>query len=231
MVLFSKFLFSTLLAVASVVSAATSVNPISAPASGAILTAGKAFLVEWTASNNHTVSLFLRQGDSDNLQSVLTIITKLPNTGIVRWTPPTHVYTGYNYVIVIEDDSTGDVNYSGTFTINGQAPQSSTSSSVASSTVQSTTSSSSASSSSVLSTTFSSTTATPFVWRNSSAVVNSSTASSSAASSLASSVTLTSSSASSSGTLVVAPNSGSKLDSANTVALLGSLVLGLMALA
>ncbi|KAK9454168.1 Ser-Thr-rich glycosyl-phosphatidyl-inositol-anchored membrane family-domain-containing protein [Dipodascopsis uninucleata] len=97
-------------------------NPISSPGSGDVLTAGKPFLLEWSSTSNHSISLFLKKGKPENLRSVLTIITHLPNTGIVRWTPPTHVYSGYDYCIQILDDETGDINYSTHFAINGQEP-------------------------------------------------------------------------------------------------------------
>ncbi|KAK9428780.1 Ser-Thr-rich glycosyl-phosphatidyl-inositol-anchored membrane family-domain-containing protein [Lipomyces doorenjongii] len=131
MVLLSSISLFILCALVALVSAAS--NPISSPTTGDTLKTGQPFLVQWTPSNNHTISLFLKQGPPSNLQSVLTIITNLPNTGIVRWTPPSKIYTGKDYTITIQDDSTGDVNYSNQFAIDGLTPVSSTSSTSSSS--------------------------------------------------------------------------------------------------
>ncbi|KAK7204695.1 Ser-Thr-rich glycosyl-phosphatidyl-inositol-anchored membrane family-domain-containing protein [Myxozyma melibiosi] len=109
-------LFLLLSALVVLVMAAT-VNPMSSPVSGDVLTAGQPFLVEWAVTNNDSVSLFLRKGDPMNLSSVLTIVTQLPNTGVVRWTPPSHLATDTSYTIQIRDDKTGEVNYSPQFTI------------------------------------------------------------------------------------------------------------------
>ncbi|KAK9460430.1 Ser-Thr-rich glycosyl-phosphatidyl-inositol-anchored membrane family-domain-containing protein [Lipomyces oligophaga] len=130
-------LYSTFSLLAAAVLA---VNPFSSPAEGDVLKTKEAFLVEWTASNNDTVSLYLLQGNSDDLSTVLTIATNLTNSGIVRWTPPEHIYTATDYVLKIEDDVTSDVNYSGFFTIkglNGTASSTTASSKVTSSVISS----------------------------------------------------------------------------------------------
>ncbi|KAK9383722.1 Ser-Thr-rich glycosyl-phosphatidyl-inositol-anchored membrane family-domain-containing protein [Kockiozyma suomiensis] len=115
----SLHLFLLLSALIASVLAAT-VNPMSSPVNGDVLNAGQPFLVEWAVTSNHSVSLFLRKGDPVNLSSVLTIVTKLPNTGVVRWTPPEHLATGSSYTIQIQDDATGETNYSPQFTIIGK---------------------------------------------------------------------------------------------------------------
>ncbi|KAK9373973.1 Ser-Thr-rich glycosyl-phosphatidyl-inositol-anchored membrane family-domain-containing protein [Lipomyces chichibuensis] len=131
MALLSRISLFILCALVALVSAAS--NPISSPTTGDTLKTGQPFLVQWKPSNNHTISLFLKQGPPSNLQSVLTIITNLPNTGIVRWTPPSRIYTGKDYTITIQDDITGDVNYSNQFAIDGLSPVSSTTSTSSSS--------------------------------------------------------------------------------------------------
>ncbi|KAJ8098719.1 Ser-Thr-rich glycosyl-phosphatidyl-inositol-anchored membrane family-domain-containing protein [Lipomyces tetrasporus] len=146
MVLLSNISLFILCALVALVSAAS--NPISSPTTGDTLTTGQPFLVEWKPSNNHTISLFLKKGPPSNLQSVLTIITNLPNTGIVRWTPPPRIYTGKDYTITIQDDITGDTNYSNQFGIKGRDPVSSTSSSAAPTRTSKTSTSSSTSSTS-----------------------------------------------------------------------------------
>ncbi|KAK9237306.1 Ser-Thr-rich glycosyl-phosphatidyl-inositol-anchored membrane family-domain-containing protein [Lipomyces kononenkoae] len=216
-------------------------NPISSPTSNDTLTTGQAFLVKWTPSNDHPISLFLLHGQPSNLQLVLTIITNLTNAGIVRWTPPTSIYTENDYTLSIEDDVTGDVNYSNQFAIKGLNPSSSSSTSSTSSSslapsTSSTTSSSSTSSSATSSTTSSSSislsslavrsanvsTTSLLSWTNSSSVLTTSSSTSTLQSIVAASSTT--SSASAAATTIRAINDASRSGSANSVIALVSIV-------
>ncbi|KAK9368932.1 Ser-Thr-rich glycosyl-phosphatidyl-inositol-anchored membrane family-domain-containing protein [Lipomyces kononenkoae] len=239
MLLFSGvalFIISTLVAF---VSAAE--NPINSPSSNDTLTTGQGFLVKWTPSNNNEISLFLLQGPPSDLQQVLTIITNLTNAGIVRWTPPSNIYTGNDYTISIMDDVTGVVNYSNQFSIKGLTPVSSTSTSSTSTTSSTSSSStSSASSTSTSSSTTSSTTSSSSVSLSSSSVPpanvsttsvsswTNSTSGLSTTSTMQSIVvpasTSTTSSASAAATTIRAINDASRSGSANSVIALVSIV-------
>ncbi|KAK9467315.1 Ser-Thr-rich glycosyl-phosphatidyl-inositol-anchored membrane family-domain-containing protein [Lipomyces arxii] len=236
-------LFKALFVLCTVFAAvlAQAVNPISSPTTGDTLTTGDPFLVQWKASNNHTVTLSLLRGNSSNLQTVLTIISHLPNTGVVRWTPPTRIYTGYDYTIAITDDSTNDVNYSNQFSINGLAPVSSTTSSSttssstsSTSSIPSTTSTTSSSSPSSSSTTSSfpgtSSTSPSVPFANSTAYYNSTTSGLTTSTIGSSQTSATSTAVVSSTTSIGNVNGSARLESANSIIVLLTMVLGLFAL-
>ncbi|CAL3966282.1 hypothetical protein PZA11_002983 [Diplocarpon coronariae] len=120
------------------------------------VTAGQPFTITWAPSTGSvdTVTLLLRQGDSDNLSTVETIASNVKNTGSYVWTPSTSLVNGDGYAFEIVDDGNTDiVNYSKQFsivstnTVSSVRPSSTTAESSASATSASTTSESSASSS------------------------------------------------------------------------------------
>lgn len=111
-----KFTLATL---ATLVSAALAANEFTSPSPNEVLKTGESFVVEWEPSDESSkVNLYLRKGDPDNLENVLTISKDLENGGAVRWTVPNSVEPGDEYAIEIQDaENEDEVNYSNQFTI------------------------------------------------------------------------------------------------------------------
>ncbi|KAG0637647.1 Ser-Thr-rich glycosyl-phosphatidyl-inositol-anchored membrane family-domain-containing protein [Tuber brumale] len=142
-----RFLTSSLLAIAAL---ATSVfaaeNPISKPDGSSPLVAGETVTITWTPTTSGPITLKFRQGPSNDLKDVMTIVAGTDNSGSYSWTVPKDIPSGANYAIQIGDDKTTDVNYTPLLTVSSEAPTSVSSSSAApSSTSSSSTSSSYAS--------------------------------------------------------------------------------------
>lgn len=111
-----KFALATLAALATAVLAG---NEFSHPTEGDVLKSGETFKVEWKPDGEtKKVNLYLRKGDPDNLDNVLTISKNLDNQGGVKWSVPKSVEEGDQYAIEIEDaENSENVNYSNQFTI------------------------------------------------------------------------------------------------------------------
>ncbi|KAA8914573.1 hypothetical protein TRICI_002875 [Trichomonascus ciferrii] len=111
-----KFTLATL---ATLVSAVLAANEFTSPSPNDVLKTGESFVVKWEPSDESSkVNLYLRKGDPDNLENVLTISKNLDNGGAVRWTVPSSVEPGNQYAIEIQDaDNEEEVNYSNQFTI------------------------------------------------------------------------------------------------------------------
>ncbi|KAK4198342.1 Ser-Thr-rich glycosyl-phosphatidyl-inositol-anchored membrane family-domain-containing protein [Triangularia verruculosa] len=77
--------------------------------------AGEAFTIKWTAAEG-PVSIRLKSGPSNNLQSVQEIASSHPGESFT-WTVPTTL-DDTQYAIEVEDDS-GNINYSGQFSVSG----------------------------------------------------------------------------------------------------------------
>ncbi|KAI1461900.1 Ser-Thr-rich glycosyl-phosphatidyl-inositol-anchored membrane family-domain-containing protein [Annulohypoxylon moriforme] len=175
------------------------------------ITAGKPFDITWTDASG-SVTLTLKNGESDNLQTVGEITSGQTGESYT-WTPSTSLASG-TYALEINDGT--EVNYSKQFEITGgssSATSSSTTASSTSSTVSIT--SSTASSSTVSSTTTSSSassSATTSSSASSSTTSGSSNSSSATSASSTSSASQTSSAASTSASVV--PNT----NAAQTVA-------------
>lgn len=111
-----KFTLATL---ATLVSAVLAANEFTSPQPNDVLKTGESFVVKWEPSEDSSkVNLYLRKGDPDNLENVLTISKNLDNGGAVRWTVPGSVEPGNQYAIEIQNaEDEEDVNYSNQFTI------------------------------------------------------------------------------------------------------------------
>uniref|UniRef100_A0A060T335 ARAD1C34034p n=1 Tax=Blastobotrys adeninivorans TaxID=409370 RepID=A0A060T335_BLAAD len=127
-----KYSFALAL-LASVVAAAP--NAFVFPQSGDSITAGQSNQITWNNTDGgDQINLYLKKGDPNNLEDVLTIVENLSNGGAVNWTPPTSLEQGNDYALAIADSSNPDaVNYSGEFTINSSGEGANTTSSAASS--------------------------------------------------------------------------------------------------
>ncbi|KAI0894836.1 Ser-Thr-rich glycosyl-phosphatidyl-inositol-anchored membrane family-domain-containing protein [Annulohypoxylon nitens] len=173
------------------------------------ITAGKPFDITWTDAAG-AVTLTLKNGDSDNLQTVGEITSGQTGESYT-WTPSTSLASG-TYALEINDGT--EVNYSKQFEITGGS--SSSSSSASSTSSKTSTVSSTASSTTVSSTTSSSSSASASSTSSSASASSTSGSSTSASTTLASSTTSaasqTSSAASTSASVV--PNT----NAAQTVA-------------
>ncbi|RPA98034.1 hypothetical protein L873DRAFT_1828713 [Choiromyces venosus 120613-1] len=125
-------------------------NQINFPIGGTI-TSGSPITIKWTPSTSGPVTLVLRKGDGNNLDTITTITSGIPNSGSFDWTPSSTLPAGDDYAIQII--SGGVSNYSPKFGISSTVSSSSSSSTTMST---STRSSSSSTSSTITSTSTSS---------------------------------------------------------------------------
>ncbi|CAN6640768.1 hypothetical protein TRVA0_018S01332 [Trichomonascus vanleenenianus] len=155
-----KLSLIALTAASLVSSALANVNAFIAPGPTDVLTAGQPFVVKWNNTDGgNQVNLLLKKGDSNNLDTVLTIAKNIDNGGAVRWAVPANLPTGDDYALEIqESDDPEAVNYTNQFRIEGDSSAAasvtgSSSATAAGNSTASATSSSSAASSSAVSTT------------------------------------------------------------------------------
>jgi len=72
-----RFFTSSLLAIAALASAVLALeNPISKPDKSTPLAAGGSVEITWTPTTSGTITLKLRQGPSNNLNDLLTVVGK-----------------------------------------------------------------------------------------------------------------------------------------------------------
>jgi hypothetical protein len=114
--------------------AAAGLNAFIEPETGRTLEAGKPFDILWKPDGGKTISFDLRKGDSKNLDDVGYLFPNIPNTGKFTWWVMKDLVAGDDYALQIRDDETGEINYTGLFTIKSDAkpsdkPKSTTSSS------------------------------------------------------------------------------------------------------
>lgn len=118
-------------------------NPISAPTAGDEIKAGKPVTIVWKPTTDGTITLRLRKGDSDNLETVQDITKNIPNSGTFTWTPSTKLEGDEDYAVEIIPAS-GEPNYSPKFVIDSQgsglSSSSSTKTTLSTSTTKTTTS-------------------------------------------------------------------------------------------
>jgi len=93
-------------------------NPITEPTAGSTVTAGSTFTISWTPTTNGTISLFLKNGDTNDLNTISTIASGIANSGTFAWSVDTSVPAGTDYAIEISaGSSVSDDNFSPRFTI------------------------------------------------------------------------------------------------------------------
>lgn len=113
--------FSLTLLLTALASIATAQNPfLYNPGDLTNITAGSTFEIKWAPSTGttDTVTILLRQGNPDQLVTVLTIASSIVNTGSYNWSVPTTLVNGPLYAFEIRDDLNTDLaNYSNTFSI------------------------------------------------------------------------------------------------------------------
>ncbi|KAF2773234.1 hypothetical protein EJ03DRAFT_323741 [Teratosphaeria nubilosa] len=91
------------------------------------ITEGQAVTLKYTTNDaSSPVTITLRKGDSNNLQTVSTLTTDSTG-GSYEWTPETSLESGSNYALQITQGS--ETNYYGPFSITGQNTSSSSSAS------------------------------------------------------------------------------------------------------
>lgn len=100
---------------------AFALNAFTSPVGRQTLTAGEPFVIRWNNNNGGSkIDLFLKKGDSGNLETALEIATDLDNVGAVRWTIPLDIEPSNDYALeIVNKDNLGDVNYTPMFIIAG----------------------------------------------------------------------------------------------------------------
>ena len=88
------------------------------------VTVGEPAVIGWTSNDTNTpVSLILKQGPNNNLQTIATLTTDAAT--VFRWIPSTSLPNGNDYVLEIKQASR--VNYFGPFTVQNSSQSASTS--------------------------------------------------------------------------------------------------------
>ncbi|RPA83057.1 hypothetical protein BJ508DRAFT_413724 [Ascobolus immersus RN42] len=98
--------------------AAAGLNAFIEPTTAQVIEAGKPFEITWKADGGKTVTITLRKGDSKNLDTLEDIARQVENTGKLPWTPAGDLEKGADYALQIKDDETGEINYTGLFSVN-----------------------------------------------------------------------------------------------------------------
>lgn len=99
-----RFFTTALVTLATLTTAvfASTENPITYPSAGDKVVTGQATAIKWTPSTtDKSITLFLRKGESDNLDVIGPICENCPNSGTYTWTPPKTLVAGKDYSIEI----------------------------------------------------------------------------------------------------------------------------------
>lgn len=138
---FSKLTSLFVLAAATAVQAVNvlvevSGNPISAPTAGDVVTAGEPVTIVWNPTSEGEVTLVLRKGDSNALETLDTIAEDIDNSGTYTWTPSDDLVASDDYAIEIRwgDDEDYESNYSPKFVVDSDVTEASSTTSAATST-------------------------------------------------------------------------------------------------
>lgn len=94
-------------------------NAISAPTAGDIVEAGAPVEIVWNPTTEGDVTLVLRKGDSNALDTLETIAEDIENTGTYTWTPSDELVASDDYAIEIRWGAADDFesNYSPKFVV------------------------------------------------------------------------------------------------------------------
>lgn len=143
-----RFFTAAAVAVASIASlvAAQAPNPITSPTAGDVIEAGKPVTIAWNPTSGGKITLSLRSGDQDALNTDLVIVEDATNSGKYTWTPPKDLPAGKDYTIEImpagtAPDDTTNRNFSPRFELesDGKGISSSRSTTAAPTSTESTT--------------------------------------------------------------------------------------------
>jgi hypothetical protein len=98
-----RFFTAAAVAVASIASlvAAQAPNPISSPTAGDVIEAGKPVTIAWNPTSGGKITLTLRSGNQNALNTDLVIVEDATNSGKYTWTPPKDLQAGKDYTIEI----------------------------------------------------------------------------------------------------------------------------------
>lgn len=109
---------SILYALASATLAWAQSNPFTVPSGGLNASAGQSLTLKWNPTTQGTVSLYLREGASSNLNNGTAIATSIQNSGSYTWSVPASIVQNSDYAIEIVDDAnTSNTNYTPYFVI------------------------------------------------------------------------------------------------------------------
>lgn len=120
--------------VLSAFSALASSNSFVSPVGNTTITEGSELHIQWTNISGSTVTIILKKGGMQNLQTVTTIGDHLSNNGTVDWPLPTDL-NGRYALEILNDDNEDDVNYSDFFTVDQLRNSTTVSNSAPSSTI------------------------------------------------------------------------------------------------
>lgn len=119
------------------VGASAASNSFISPPENSTVSAGDQLHIEWTNITGSKITLLVKEGSPDNLQTVTTIGQNVSNDGTVEWKVPADFESGRYALEVIDDDNKDLVNYSNFFNVekskNGTSSSKTTSSTAPSS--------------------------------------------------------------------------------------------------
>ncbi|KAI4177947.1 MAG: hypothetical protein LQ343_000031 [Gyalolechia ehrenbergii] len=122
------FIKSLLIGAAAIVAVIAQSSPIAFTSTPASVQAGRSVVLRWGGGDdNQPVTITLKRGDANNLQTVSLITGSATGTSYT-WTVPTNLPNGEDYALQI-NQGLNDVNYSGRFSLTGGSTASSSTSS------------------------------------------------------------------------------------------------------
>ncbi|KAL8943540.1 MAG: hypothetical protein Q9216_000998 [Gyalolechia sp. 2 TL-2023] len=143
------FTKSLLVGAAAVVAVIAQSSPIAFTSTPASVEAGRSVVLRWGGGDDsQPVTITLKRGDTDNLQTVSLITGSATGTSYT-WTVPSSLPNGNDYALQI-NQGVDDVNYSGRFSLTGGSTASSSTSSSSSATSAGTTATSALTSASAI---------------------------------------------------------------------------------
>lgn len=100
-------------------------NPISAPTAGDTVEAGKPVEIVWNPTTEGDVTLVLRRGDENALETLDTIAEDIENSGTYTWTPSDELVASDDYAIEIRWGAADDYesNYSPKFIVDSEVTE------------------------------------------------------------------------------------------------------------
>ncbi|KAI9824762.1 MAG: hypothetical protein M1832_001590 [Thelocarpon impressellum] len=92
-------------------------NSLFRPGLAEMVPRGEEFTIKWTPTTpDHTVTLLLLRGPSENVRPLHAIAERVPNSGEHRWTPAADLEPDTtHYGIQLVDDETGAYQYTSQF--------------------------------------------------------------------------------------------------------------------
>lgn len=114
--MFNKSIFVvSALALSSFASAA--INGFTNPLGGETLKGATTIDIKWKPDGGKNVKLILKKGPAKDLDDDAIIAANIPNSGSYKWEVPATKESGADYAFAIVDLESGEVNYTGQFSL------------------------------------------------------------------------------------------------------------------